>query len=460
MAAPSAPGAPRIAIVGGGASGVLAACALARHHPEAAVTVIDADPGRGLAYGGSEPRHLLNTRARNMSLDPARPSGFLDWLNARQACGRAWSGDDFAPRMVFGDYLQDALVSAVKGPAQVELLRQRAVEARPHAGGWLVRLRHGEVRRFDVVVLANGNAPPRPLAFAGREAAAPFMVDNPWDGPAIAAIPARGETLLIGTGLTAVDVAVSLLSRPHGPKVAAVSRRGLLPHVHDRAHTDLPQLQAPYPTTARGLYRQVRALAEAAGGGDVFARHGVFLGLKPVIPVLWSGLPTAEKRRFLRHLRAWWEVERHRLAPEIAAILGDGMLAGRFRTGRGRIVGCTPLADGEGVRVELACAGRRWSVEANRIVNCTGPDQDVSRSADPLIAGLIEQGAGLDAVRLGFQVDADGAVRRAGGPAWRGLYALGSLTRGSFFEITAVPEIRDQAERLAIRIAALQAVEA
>lgn len=444
----------RIGIVGGGAAGVLAARAIARACPHAQLALIDPQPGRGVAYGGREPAHLLNTRAANMSLDRAEPGGFLDWLQARRPHDRDWDGQDFAPRMVFGDYLAGALAELVEGPARLDLIHDRAVRARFGRDGWRLGLHRGGEQRFDLVVLAMGNAPPRPLNFPGREAVDGLVLDNPWEGPSIDAIPAVGETLLVGTGLTAVDAAVSLLLRPHGPKVAAVSRRGLLPRVHDRPHAELPALAQPYPTTARALYRRVRGLAETVGGSDVRRRHSVFLGLKPAIPAIWAGLSQAEKRRFLRHLRAWWEVERHRLAPEIAAILDEGRAIGRFRSARGRIVGCAPLADGSGVEVELASGERRWTMTANRIVNCTGPDQDLSRSDNPLVRDLLAQGAGLDEVRLGFEVDAAGQVRRAKGPAWRGLYAVGSLTRGSFFEITAVPEIREQAQRLAEALAA------
>lgn len=448
-----------IGIVGGGAAGVLAARALARACPSAHLALVDPQPGRGLAYGGKEPAHLLNTRAANMSLDRSRPDHFLEWLDEHRPQGRDWGRQDFVPRMVYGDYLEANLQALVR-TGRVELVRERAVGARFDGGRWRLDLGRAGVRDFDLLVLATGNAPPRPLQFPGRDAAEPFILDNPWQGPSIAAIPPVGEALLVGTGLTAVDAAVSLLSRPHGPSVLAISRRGLLPRVHDRPHVELPALAAPYPTTARKLYGRVRALAETVGGSDVRRRHSVFLGLKPAIPVIWAGLPAAEKVRFLRHLRAWWEVERHRLAPEIAAVLDQGRAAGRFRSERGRILACRPLADSSGVEVTLGSGERQRSVRVTRIVNCTGPDQDLARSGDPLIRNLLDQGAGLDAVRLGFDVDAAGQVRRARGPAWRGLYALGSLTRGTFFEITAVPEIRDQADRLAAHLRELQRLAA
>jgi uncharacterized NAD(P)/FAD-binding protein YdhS len=439
----------RVAIIGGGASGVLAAHALVVGNDVSEVVVVDPKPGRGVAYGGSHALHLLNTRASNMSLDIEHPGHFLSWLNAGPVDGKRWDPNDFAPRKVYGDYLQGRLRQLAEAD-QVRLATDRAIGLARTGSGWRVRLAHGEAIEADVVVLATGNARPQPLAFPGRDAVDALVVDDPWDEAAIAAAPGTGTVLLVGTGLTAVDAAVTLLKRPAGPAVVAASRRGLLPRIHDRPHDHPPQLPRPFPTTARGLYRHVRAFAEAEAGGDVYARHGVFMGMKALIPELWSGLPLAEKRRFARHLRAWWEVERHRLAPAIAAILAEGEAHGRFTAERGRIVAAEPA--GDGARVTLESGPQRRTLEVTRIVNCTGPDWRITRTTDPLLRSLLDAGARPDAMGLGLDVDPMGEVQAQDGPL-SGLYALGPLTRGTFFEVTAVPEIRAQADVLARRIA-------
>lgn len=439
-----------VAIVGGGASGVLAARSLSRQARPPEIVLIDPKPGRGVAYGGSQPLHLLNTRASNMSLDEDDPEGFLKWLQARGADGRDWTAADFAPRRTFGDYLQDTLDDLVASGA-VTLARHRAVNLADEDGRWKVGLDGGEPIQADAILLATGNARPSPLRFPGRDTVNALVIDDPWDEVAIDAIPNEGEVLVVGTGLTAIDVAVTLLHRKGGPRVALTSRRGLLPRIHDRPHTRLPALSRPFPTTARTLYRRVRDLAEAVGGWDVYKRHVIFLGLKPVIPEIWAGLPLVEKQRFARHLRAWWEVERHRLSPEIAAILDQGRQDGRFAAGPGRIVSMEPHREGL-ARVTLETRGARRTVDVTRIVNCTGPDWRIDRTRDPLLQSVLRQGAAPDSMKLGLCVDVDGEVRRAGGDPLPRLYALGPLTRGAFFEITAVPEIRAKADTLARRI--------
>ena len=100
----------KIAIVGAGAAGTLLAGALARPGPVLFdVTLVDGRPGRGLAFGGSDEDLLLNTRAGAMSLDAASPLGFVDWLNTYRPRPEPWTALHFAPRRLFGDYLEARL---------------------------------------------------------------------------------------------------------------------------------------------------------------------------------------------------------------------------------------------------------------------------------------------------------------------------------------------------------------
>src|SRR3954463_13441603 len=108
---PARPGGQRrVTIVGGGASGVLTALQLlsGTGDSELGVTVHEASGvlGRGIAYGTSDPRHLLNVRARHMSAYADVPSDLLDWA---VRAGRDPDPLGFLPRMEFAAYLQDTL---------------------------------------------------------------------------------------------------------------------------------------------------------------------------------------------------------------------------------------------------------------------------------------------------------------------------------------------------------------
>jgi uncharacterized NAD(P)/FAD-binding protein YdhS len=166
-------------------------------------------------------------------------------------------------------------------------------------------------------------------------------------------------------------------------------------------------------------------------------------GLRPHSIALWRGLSAAEKSRFLRHLRPWWDVHRHRIAPGVAARIAAMRASGRLEVLAGRIA----AVEGETVTIARRGGGalrRRFAA----VINCTGPEGDIRRVADPLIRQLLASGrARPDALNLGLEVDA--ASRVAGRGPSPVLYAVGPLSKGAFWEIVAVPDIRGQVRAVA-----------
>ena len=445
-----------IAIIGGGASGVMLAAALARQPHPVSVALVDPRPGRGLAYGAPHARHLLNTRVGNMSLDPQAPEDFLAWLNGRELNGPAWSAEDFAPRSLYGDYIEQRLADLQAGGAGARapmLIRGRVQAAEIPRDGWLLRMASGHRVSARALVLATGWAHPRPLQVHGREEVGDLIQDDPWDIGALDALPAGARVLLIGTGLTALDAAIAIWERAPGASVTAISRHGMLPRIHGSPSPAAPALKPPYPRSARELYAKLRAVAEFHEGETVM-RHGVFLGLREVGADIWEGMPGPEKRMFLRHFRRYWDIERHRVPPVQAKEIQQATAEGRFEVLRGRLaeVGRTP--DGR-VRAIVSTAHREACLEVDRIINCTGPDTDPLRSRNALLLDLLAQGrAAADPLGLGLHVNGACEVLGAAGVPSPRLYAIGPPTQGRFFEITGVPEIRIQARRLAASLAA------
>ena len=179
--------------------------------------------------------------------------------------------------------------------------------------------------------------------------------------------------------------------------------------------------------------------------------------LRPVIGDYWQALPMAARQRFLRHLRPWWDVHRHRLAPQVAdrihKLLSEGMLI----ICRGRLVRMTVDAEPDSfpLTVSWRPAGDStvYKIGAHHVVNCMGPGGDPTRSRSPLIKGLLASGLGRpDPLRLGLDVDPDGRVISSAGEASPRLFALGPPTRGVFWEATAVPDIRQHAYRLSAAV--------
>ena len=431
-----------VAIVGGGFSGALLAINLWRHGG-GRVLLIERGPraGCGVAYSARAPEHLLNVRAGNMSAFPDDPGHFVRWLAARGA-GEA---SDFVPRATYGAYLAELLRDA-ETQGGVTVLRDTVIDVIPAGEGVVLALAQGAAIVAGRAVLALGNLPPHAPPGIDPAALGPAYIADPWEGDPAAGLETEDSVLLLGTGLTAIDAVMTLDAAGFTGRIVALSRRGLVPRAHGPAGA-VPAHAEALPRRAVALLRMVRARAETQGW------RAAVDSLRPVSQALWAGAPAAERARFLRHLRPWWDVHRHRLAPEIAARVAALEAQGRLRFAAGKLIEARPMEGGAGVRWRVRHGERIETLRVARIVNCTGPLGDLTQSRDPLLRRLIDAGAiRADAHRLGLDVDAQARVIDAAGHAQPGLFAVGPITRGAFWEVTAVPDIRRQVWDLARRL--------
>jgi len=442
-----------IAIVGGGCSGVLVAVQLLRHRFPGRIAIIEMHGtlGRGLAYSTAFEQHLLNVPAKGMSALPDQPSHFVEWLRARDWPDAA--PDLFAPRRVYGEYLGDLLETELRKarPGAFRRIQAEVTEVHPAAEGLCLVLGSGSVLNARRAVLALGNpASSSPVAAAGSDID-DLCHASPWIGDALRAPLAGERILLIGTGLTAVDAALALLSQTPDCEVYALSRRGLLPQGHDlrRAPAEPPAFEQP--GNLRAMFRDLRSRIQDLRDSDGCWRSAVD-ALRPVSNPLWQQLTLTDQRRFLRHLRTYWETHRHRMAPEVRRRVTGYLRENRFRVLAGRV---RKIArKGDLVEVTVASRGGTDRVfEVHRLINCSGIQENYSHAPRPLIAALIRGGlASANDLGIGFRTDEGGALIDGSGAASQLLFTLGPPRRGELFETTAVPEIRVQAEALAIRL--------
>jgi uncharacterized NAD(P)/FAD-binding protein YdhS len=427
-----------VAIVGGGFSGTMVAAHLARKGIESVLIDGAGRAGHGVAYSTREPAHVLNVRAEVMSAWAHDLDHFVRVAEADGGHRR-----DFVQRQQFGRYLRGILKDTIDSGC-LRLVERQAVEAEPGEDGWTLQLDNGEELRASGLVLAIGNQPPEPLPF-GRDSSR--VIHNPWSGDAQAAVEdlaaSNEDVLLVGTGLTMVDAVLSLDAAGHRGRIVALSRRGLIP----RGHTD----SAPAPVAAEDVpHGHVRTIWRwlRKRGAEVGWRSAVD-GLRPHSHRLWQSLPLHEQKRFARHARPWWDVHRHRIAPEVAERLQGLIGEGRLQIVAGRI---QSVADDD---LGLTVAYRRRG--ASRLdegcfacmINCTGPLGTISRTRDPLLKGMLADGL-IRPDKLGIALDVDERSRVAGSNrAW----AMGPLTKGRYWEIIAVPDIRGQAAAVADDIA-------
>lgn len=441
-----------VAIVGAGFSGTLLAINLLRLDGPRA-TLIERAPvaGQGIAYGTPHDEHLLNVRAANMSALPDEPDHFVRWLAAR---GLGDAGGMFVPRRVYGDYLRDLLETARAGvPSRLALARGEATDLQLGAGARLA-LAEGRTIDADVAVLAVGNLPPHLPAPLAPVAASPRYHADPWSDDVAAGLGADDTVVLVGSGLTMVDVALRLDSAGFAGRILALSRRGLTPHRHEAGPPNAAPLSERPRGAASTLLRDVRRRGAAIGW-----RHAVD-ELRPFTQAMWGSAEPAQRARFLRHLRPWWDVHRHRLAPAVADRLAAMIDAGRLGVIAAKLEAAAETPTGIDLLYRPRGSEAPVRVTAQAIVNCTGPLGDLGRTREPLLARLVERGTiRPDAEHLGIDVDAQARTIAQDGTADDRLCAIGPMTRGAFWEIVAVPDIRRQAWELARRLSNAHWVE-
>jgi len=394
-----------VAIIGAGFSGTLLALHLHRHCPSyTRIVLIERNQrfGCGVAYATDDAAHLLNVPAGRMSAFPDQPNHFLDWLRsdpvARRYAPPGANPGSFVSRNLYGIYLRKMLKQARRrrDPLGRLQLVNGAVTAMRHAGdGLRVTIDGGWSLYADYVVLASGAvAPASPPIEDPSFYATPFYRADPWARDALAGLDPDAPVLLLGTGLTSVDMTLSLLDRGHRGTIHALSRRGLLP----RDHITSPGLAVSprpetLPRTARGLLRWLRERARMAEASGSTWRAAVD-ALRPASQDIWQSLPKAEQRRFLRHARVWWDVHRHRMAPAVAARIAAAREERRFQIHAGRIRSFTINGDNVTATFLTKRSRAAHTLTVGRVLNCTGAGADWEQTGDPIVRSLLDSGLG------------------------------------------------------------------
>jgi uncharacterized NAD(P)/FAD-binding protein YdhS len=436
----------RIAIVGGGATGALAAAHLARRARESTdIVVIEPAErlGRGLAYSTDDPRHLLNVRASNMSAFGDDAAHFLNWLRGRND-GALAEPFSFVSRKVYGDYVSDVADEALQS-GRIKHLRDVCVGASEGPSFALLRLASGATLGADRVVLATGHD--------GKPTIAGVAAQQPWDPESLNGLSRDAPLLIVGAGLTMVDMALSLDRRGYKGLITAVSRRGLLPSAHRQvAPRTLAGGDTPFGAELSSLLRWLRNFAGecAAGGGDW---RSAIDALRPHTQRLWRAMTPEQRGRFLRHARAYWDVHRHRMAPEVEKRLGALRRSGRLRVVAGRVLYATDLGDRISATLRLRGSSEPTTIDVARVIDCTGMSDAPVQPRNRLICSLLDSGlARLDPLGIGLDVAQDfSLVDVKGAPSPR-IKVVGPLARAAFWECVAIPDIRLQAQELAERL--------
>jgi uncharacterized NAD(P)/FAD-binding protein YdhS len=411
-----------------------------------------AELGRGIAYGTADPLHRINVPSDRMSLLADDAGHATRWLIDHECLDPGSTdtqGHHYVSRECYGAYvaatLRDTLAAAGEH-VRFTHWRASATAIRAAGVGYEVVLDTGAALDADRVALCFGHAAPSPpCAVDDATLRSPALIANAWGPGAFERIPRNASVLLVGTGLTMADVAVSLLGRDHRGPITAISRRGLLAQPHG-IFSDTADFLAdgPPPATARALLRMLRKR---------IARDEAQLGWQPAVDALrfdmhaiWRALPSREQRRAVRRLLSFWDVHRFRVAPQIHGTLKQAVATGRIVVESSGIA-CIEHTAG-GLRATLRRPGGTLEPRVfDAIVLCTGPAKDIA--ANRLARSLLEAGlARLDAVGIGLDVDPRSRLKDRDGNLVPGLFAFGPITRGTFGEMTGAPDIARHLERI------------
>ena len=447
-----------VAVVGGGFTGAVFAIYLSRMAKRRLdIAIVDPRdrPGRGVAYDTADPDHRLNAPLPVHFVYPDAPNHLADWYvkqggPARDPEARAADGNVYMRRGDFGRYVEEQLLAHIEDNAsgsKIRHVRSRVLAARKTSDGYRLTLDGGQTLPARLTVLAASyDRPHAPPPFDGAISDHPGFLADPWDAARIRKIPPDAGVLVLGTAQTASDAIATLLRSGHNGPITAVSRHGLRPRRRPAALSGAPpdvmeRVVRPVSlfTTAHGRHATVRSLlrtlrfearrAEAAGG----AWFEPFADLRDSVWEIWPALPLAEKLRFLRHLRVWYDVHRFQLPPQIEARLAEAEAAGQLSFEAAFCVSAARDGGAFSVVMRRRGSGERCRKKYDAVVNCTGPGVRPDRSTNPIVTTLAARGyAAPHPVGIGFQVDDKCRAIGACGRADPRLRIVGPLTYGAF----------------------------
>ncbi len=434
-----------LAIIGGGFSGICTAWHLFSREglrPTFRCAIIEpgAQLGAGLAYRTDSPCHLLNVRARGMSISSGDPNSFVRWLSE---FAPEYSPDDFIPRGMYRKYITSCLDRALETwqPGALTVLQDKvcAVVQQSGSQGYELQLKSGDTIRATAALLAIGNLPPKSPLDNG-------LLCSPWgrslDYRTIESLA------IIGTGLTALDVILEAEEAGYAGHYWVLSPHGQFPRQHNEpalpVSAELRQWAAELAVSNLKLRQVLRAFQQKRKSGVHW--QPLVDSLRRVAPDIWTSFDPKDKRLFLRHLRTLWNTHLHRSCQrsiQVVMLLRD---SGRLEQLHSRVIAVEKKEGRSDSAVRLVLqAGKVATLDVDAAVNGTGLFSNILQTDSELVAQLLADGLiQPDAFLLGLRVNGSGQLLSADCSVQPRLYTVGTLRRGDELECSAVPEIRRQ----------------
>jgi uncharacterized NAD(P)/FAD-binding protein YdhS len=453
-----------IAIVGVGFSGLMTAYHIVKETkvPLTLHLIDEKDTfGKGAAYSTRSHKHLLNVPAAKMSALTDDPSSFLNWAQEQPAykgISKEILGRVFLPRQLFGKYINtlwEEALSSKREDTTVNIIHDKATDIDNVNGKYTIRLKAHEPVTADCIVLATGNEiPANPSIPNAAFYESKNYVKDPWHTDVTKLIKPEQSIMILGNGLTAVDVLISIMETGHKGLIHTLSPSGfsILPHRHNHIEYKdfVEEIKEPYSldqllTLGHKHFRQLHKIGITV--------EPVVDSLRSLTQKIWQCWGQQEKEVFLRDSRSMWNKIRHRIAPQLYDYVQRLRLSSSLKVHKAKLVNITE--DANGVAVQYLSKHTHTVKTANvaLVINCTGPHLNISRSEDKLLLSLQSKGMlRPDSLHIGMDVSDKWNLLDAEGKEQTGFYTLGPNLIGLLWETTAIPEIRGQAATLAKRI--------
>ncbi|MCG6149259.1 FAD/NAD(P)-binding protein [Leptospira levettii] len=447
-----------VAIVGAGLSGSLLAINLLKKTFDGKIDIFLIESskkrfGRGVAYSPNSIYQKLNVPAKGMSLFPENPNHFVDWWKSNEKnyfyLGESYDENSFFPRFIFGDYLESTLNSNIQTKSSNKeffTINDEVVDASKIESQWKIKLSSGAELIVDNLILATGNIPPgNPNYLSNEVLDNKRYLHNPWDDSLFESIQLNETLGILGSGLSMVDVIMTLKRKNFQGKIVSFSRSGKLPKVHSIPDHLNP---TPFPELFGNVNDDVNKIRNWLRENDGLSDVNLMNVIRPYTSVIWKSWDSKSQRRFIRHVRPYWESFRHRIPSESMAIISEWIQLGKLTFLKARIQ--SSRLEKETIEITtLEPHSKFGSYRFDRLINCTGPDTKLKEVKSDLYTNLMKKGYIIQSENgIGFVTGNLGQVKSKEGKFLENLYCLGPLRKNELWESTALREIRDQVNEL------------
>ncbi len=405
--------------------------------------------GKGIAYSTADRAHLLNVPAGNMFALRGQQDHFVNWLKEHEHFQPEKS---FYPRSLYGEYISSLLAQALERARskniEIQLVSEEATQIQKLGGDkFSVHTGTGKKWESDVVIFALGNFPPDSFTqLFPHLREAPHYITKFWTHPIFPFIPKQSTVGIIGSGLSMIDAVLSLESRNHTGKICAFSRNGFLPRIHQPKNPNykfyISDIDKASPLN---LLKAIRTELKKIDSADT-RWTDVVDALRPITNDIWARWTVAQKKQFLRRLRPYWDTHRHRMAPEVGKKIDVLQKSHQLEVIAARIRSIESNNKSISLQFQRKGTDKFESLSVDYLIDCSGPESDFRKLNEPLILSMLEN--------TNFQIDETGMGLTSTDTQAKSnnAFVIGPLNKGQLFETTAVPELRNQAESLALCI--------